>query len=160
MLLSLTVLVISCPCAVGLATPSAIMAGSGKGAENGILFKGAEAIETSSRLNAVVFDKTGTLTRGEPSVTDIISAGAVSQDNLLHLAAVAEKNSEHPLGEAIVKGAEARGLIVESATSFIAIPGHGIEAEFKEEELLLGNRRLMQQRNIDFACLCQTGRGP
>ncbi len=150
MLLSLTVLVISCPCAVGLATPSAIMAGSGKGAEHGILFKGAEAIETTSRLNAIVFDKTGTLTKGEPSVTDVVTSGSVPPDELLHLAAVAEKNSEHPLGEAIVSGAEDKGLDVGSANSFNAIPGHGIEADFAGKALLLGNRRLMQQRGIDF----------
>ncbi|MDA8228051.1 MAG: heavy metal translocating P-type ATPase [Desulfitobacterium hafniense] len=150
MILRLTVLVISCPCAVGLATPSAIMAGSGKGAENGILFKGAGAIETTSKLNAVMFDKTGTLTRGEPSVTDVISSGSISQGEILRLAAVAEKNSEHPLGEAIVKGAVEKGLVVGKADTFISIPGHGIEAKFERKSLLLGNRRLMQQRNIDF----------
>ena len=151
MLLSLTVLVISCPCAVGLATPSAIMAGSGKGAENGILFKGAEAIETTSRLDAILFDKTGTLTRGQPSVTDVIAIGSFSQDRILQLAAAAEKNSEHPLGEAIVKEAEDKGLIIGKATSFKAIPGHGLEAELEGSQVLLGNRRLMQQWKIDFS---------
>ncbi len=151
MLMSLTVLVISCPCAVGLATPSAIMAGSGKGAENGILFKGAEAIETTSKLNAIVFDKTGTLTRGEPSVTDVISTGNLPENEILRLAAVAEKNSEHPLGEAIVRGAEEKGLAVDMAASFNAIPGYGIEAAFEGKTVLLGNRRLMQQRNIDIS---------
>lgn len=151
MLMSLTVLVISCPCAVGLATPSAIMAGSGKGAELGILFKGAEAIENSSKLDAIVFDKTGTLTRGEPSVTDVISAGELPENEILRLAAVAEKNSEHPLGEAIVRGAEEKGLAIDTAGSFNAIPGHGIEAELEGKALLLGNRRLMKQRKIDFA---------
>lgn len=150
MLLSLTVLVISCPCAVGLATPSAIMAGSGKGAENGILFKGAEAIEATSKLNVILFDKTGTLTKGEPSVTDVISTGDIYEDEILRLAAVAEKNSEHPLGEAIVRGAEAKGVIVGKADSFIAIPGHGITAKFEGNTLLLGNRRLMQQSNINY----------
>ncbi|TLN17649.1 heavy metal translocating P-type ATPase, partial [bacterium] len=151
MLMSLTVLVISCPCAVGLATPSAIMAGSGKGAEHGILFKGAEAIEDSSRLDAIVFDKTGTLTEGRPSVTDVISTGDVSQDEILRLAAIAEKNSEHPLGEAIVRGAEEKGLALDATGSFNAIPGHGIEAELAGKTLLLGNRRLMKERNIKFA---------
>ncbi len=150
MLLSLTVLVISCPCAVGLAAPSAIMAGSGKGAENGILFKGVEAMEVTSRLKAVVFDKTGTLTRGEPSVTDVIPVGAVSGDDLLRFAAGAEKDSEHHLGEAIVKGAEQKGLAVGAADSFNAIPGHGIEAVFGGKKILLGNRRLMKQQNIVF----------
>lgn len=151
MLLSLTVLVISCPCALGLATPSAIMAGSGKGAENGILFKGAEAIETTAKLDTIIFDKTGTLTRGEPSVTDVIPAGAVDTTELLRLAAIAEKNSEHPLGEAIVKGARDKGMSVEDAKSFNAIPGHGIEAQTGSKALLLGNRRLMQSKNVDFA---------
>ena len=150
MLLSLTVLVISCPCALGLATPSAMMAGSGKGAENGILFKGAEAIETTAKLDTIIFDKTGTLTRGEPSVTDVSPAGEWNPDDLLHLAAVAEKNSEHPLGEAIVNGAREKGFEVEDADSFEAIPGHGIAAQVKGRQLLLGNRRLMQTRNIDF----------
>ena len=151
MLLSLTVLVISCPCALGLATPSAIMAGSGKGAEYGILFKGAEAIETTAKLTTVIFDKTGTLTKGEPSVTDIVPIGDISQDELLHLAAVAEKNSEHPLGEAIVKGAQSRGLTVQDADTFYAKPGHGIEAKFQGDTVLLGNRRLFQSNNIDVS---------
>jgi len=155
MLLSLTVLVISCPCAVGLATPSAIMAGSGKGAENGILFKGAEAIETTSKLNAIVFDKTGTLTKGEPSVTDVISTGIIPDNEVLRLAATAEKNSEHPLGEAIVRGAQEENLTLDSVGSFNAIPGHGIEAEIGGRNVLLGNRRLMQLRNIDFTSYTQ-----
>ena len=150
MLLSLTVLVISCPCALGLATPSAIMAGSGKGAENGILFKGAEAIETTAKLDTIIFDKTGTLTRGEPSVTDVIPTGAVVAAELLRLAAIAEKNSEHPLGEAIVNGAKEKGLSVEDAKSFNAIPGYGIEAQAEGKALLLGNRRLMESKNVDF----------
>ncbi|MDP2663422.1 MAG: heavy metal translocating P-type ATPase, partial [Dehalococcoidia bacterium] len=106
LLVSVTVLVISCPCAVGLATPSAIMAGSGKGAEYGILFKGADAIEATSKLQVVIFDKTGTLTRGEPSVTDVVAVDG-NQEEVLRLAAAAEKNSEHPLGEAIIRGARA-----------------------------------------------------
>lgn len=150
MLMSLTVLVISCPCALGLATPSAIMAGSGKGAENGILFKGAESIETGAKLNTILFDKTGTLTLGKPMVTDVISVGEMSADEVLRLSAVAEKNSEHPLGEAIVSGAEAKGLAVGTAGSFQAIPGHGIKAEFEEKTLLLGNRRLMDQEQIEY----------
>lgn len=149
MLLSLTVLVISCPCALGLATPSAIMAGSGKGAENGILFKGAEAIETTARLNAVLFDKTGTLTKGEPSVTDIIAIGFAEAD-ILKFAASAEKNSEHPLGESIVRGAQEQGLNIQEADFFNAIPGHGIEAKIEGRSVLLGNRRLMNEGNIDI----------
>ena len=148
LLTSVTVLIISCPCAVGLATPSAIMAGSGKGAEYGILFKGADAMEATARLNAVIFDKTGTLTRGEPSVTDIFSEGQLSRDEVLRLAAVAEKNSEHPLGEAIVRGARDKGLVVEDAESFNAIPGHGVEARLDSRTILLGNRKLMAERKV------------
>ncbi|MFA5881874.1 MAG: heavy metal translocating P-type ATPase [Eubacteriales bacterium] len=151
MLLSLTVLVISCPCALGLATPSAIMAGSGKGAENGILFKGAEAIETTAKLDTIIFDKTGTLTRGEPSVTDVVPSGNLNSDELLGLAAAAEKNSEHPLGEAIVKGALDKGLSVGDTDTFNAIPGHGIEAGIQGRTFLLGNRRLLQIKDIDFS---------
>jgi Cu+-exporting ATPase len=148
LLVSVTVLVISCPCALGLATPSAIMAGSGKGAEYGILFKGADAMEATARLNVVIFDKTGTLTRGEPSVTDVFSEGQLSRDEVLRLAAVAEKNSEHPLGEAIVRGARDRGLGVEDAESFNAIPGHGVEARLDGRAILLGNRKLMAERKV------------
>jgi len=148
LLTSVTVLIISCPCAVGLATPSAIMAGSGKGAEYGILFKGADAMEATARLKAVIFDKTGTLTKGEPSVTDVLTLEHLSQNHVLHLAAVAEKNSEHPLGEAIVRGARERGLEPEDAQSFNAIPGHGVEAQLDGRSILLGNRRLMAERQI------------
>ncbi|OGC77035.1 MAG: haloacid dehalogenase [candidate division Zixibacteria bacterium RBG_16_50_21] len=166
LLLSVTVLVISCPCAVGLATPSAMMAGAGKAAENGVLFKGAEAIEKASKLQTIVFDKTGTLTKGEPSVTDLITdseSGVWSSETslstpeaqllVLRLAAVAEKNSEHPLGEAIVNSAESRGLLVGAAESFNSIPGHGVEAQVEGRAVLLGNRRLMREREVDFAKL-------
>ena len=155
LLLSVTVLVISCPCAVGLATPSAMMAGTGKAAEFGVLFKGAEAIENASKLQTVVFDKTGTLTKGEPSVTDVISCNEqfVAENELLRLAAVAEKNSEHPLGEAIVRGAEARGLKVNEPDSFVSIPGHGVQAKHGKAEILLGNRKLMTERQVDFSQL-------
>jgi len=152
LLLSVTVLVISCPCAVGLATPSAMMAGTGKAAEYGVLFKGAEAIENASKLQTIVFDKTGTLTRGEPSVTDVISQDGLepSQSQILRLAAIAEKNSEHPLGEAIVHGAETRGLSLVDAESFNSIPGHGIEARVDGRAILLGNRKLMREHHVDF----------
>lgn len=154
LLLSITVLVISCPCAVGLATPSAMMAGTGKAAEHGILFKGADAIEAASKLTTIVFDKTGTLTRGEPSVTDVIAvAGLSSEDEVLRLAAIAEKNSEHPLGEAIVRGALERALKIENAESFNAIPGYGVEARYQKKEILLGNRKLMRERGVDIASL-------
>lgn len=152
-IISVTVLVISCPCAVGLATPSAIMAGSGKGAEYGILFKGADAMEATARLNAIIFDKTGTLTRGKPSVTDVLTLGKLSQNEVLELAAVVEKNSEHPLGEAIVSGARERGLEPEDAQSFNAIPGHGVEAQFNGCRILLGNRKLMMERKVTLDSL-------
>jgi len=148
LLTSVTVLVISCPCAVGLATPSAIMAGSGKGAEYGILFKGADAMESTARIDVVIFDKTGTLTRGQPSVTDVVVTGQMTQNEVLRWAAVAEKNSEHPLGEAIVRGARERGLEPEAATEFNAIPGHGVEAKLNTSSILLGNRKLMAERRI------------
>ncbi len=162
LLLSVTVLVISCPCAVGLATPSAMMAGTGKAAEHGVLFKNAEAIENVSKLRAIVFDKTGTLTKGEPSVTDVVTdfkfempEGQAAQNAVLRLAAIAEKNSEHPLGEAIVRGARERGLEIRDAESFNSIPGHGVEARSAGLEILLGNRKLMQSRAVDIAGLLQ-----
>ena len=150
LIISVTVLVISCPCAVGLATPSAIMAGSGKGAEYGILFKGADAIEAASKLQVVIFDKTGTLTKGEPSVTDVVVSEQMTQNEVLHLAAVAEKNSEHPLGEAIVRGARERGLDLEDADGFEAIPGQGVVARLNNRSILLGNRRLMAERRVSL----------
>ncbi|MEW5960907.1 MAG: copper-translocating P-type ATPase, partial [Chloroflexota bacterium] len=170
LLLSVTVLVISCPCAVGLATPSAMMAGTGKAAEHGVLFKGAEAIENASKLQMIIFDKTGTLTRGEPSVTDVVagykfakrvessaydqpSTFNIQPETLLRLAASAEKNSEHPLGEAIVQGAQGRGLPVVEPDAFNSIPGHGVEAMVAGRAVLLGNRKLMRERNVDFAPL-------
>jgi Cu+-exporting ATPase len=158
LLLSVTVLVISCPCAVGLATPSAMMAGTGKAAEYGVLFKGAEAIENASKLRVIVFDKTGTLTKGEPAVTDVLT-GESDASTVLRLAAAAEKNSEHPLGEAIVRGAEARGLTLTEADSFDSIPGHGVEAHIEGRAVLVGNRKLMRERGLDFgALLSQTER--
>jgi len=150
LLLSVTTLVISCPCALGLATPSAVMAGTGKGAEHGILFKGADSVESSSKLTAVVFDKTGTLTRGEPSVTDVYPAPGFEGNEVLRLAAMAEKPSEHPLGEAIIHGAEAQGLTIEDVKDFEAIPGHGVRSVYRDRTILLGNRRLMQQNNISI----------
>jgi Cu+-exporting ATPase len=131
-----------------------MMAGTGKAAEFGVLFKGAEPIENTSKLQTIVFDKTGTLTKGEPSVTDVV---AVNNDtaSLLQLAAIAEKNSEHPLGEAIVRGAQLRGLTVKDANAFNSFPGHGIEAHIDGTLVLLGNRKLMRERNVDFTPLMQ-----
>ncbi|HJW83111.1 MAG TPA: heavy metal translocating P-type ATPase [Anaerolineae bacterium] len=163
LLLSVTVLVISCPCAVGLATPSAMMAGTGKAAEHGVLFKGAEAIENTSKLRTIVFDKTGTLTKGEPSVTDTVIGEQstvsgtdhwlLTTDHLLRLAAIAEKNSEHPLGEAIVRGAVELGQALVEPDSFNSIPGHGVVARVEGRAVLLGNRKLMRERSVDFSAL-------
>ena len=155
LLLSITVLIISCPCAVGLATPSAMMAGTGKGAENGILFKGAEAIEKAQKLGTIVFDKTGTLTKGQPSVTDIAAINGLSREEVLRHSAIAEKNSEHPLGEAIVEGARAAGLELPDPDSFTSIPGRGVEAVLNGSKLLLGNRKLMNERGIDLTTLSE-----
>ncbi|MBC7339511.1 MAG: copper-translocating P-type ATPase [Firmicutes bacterium] len=155
LLLSITVLVISCPCAVGLATPSAMMAGTGKGAENGVLFKGADAVELTARVNCVVFDKTGTLTRGEPSVTDIVAASGWEENAVLELAATAERDSEHPLGEAVVRKARERGIEVPEAVAFRAIPGRGVEATCAGRSVLLGNRALMEERGVSVGALTE-----
>jgi Cu+-exporting ATPase len=171
----ISVLVIACPCALGLATPTAIMVGTGKGAENGILIKGGEALETTHKINTIVFDKTGTLTEGKPEVTDVIVIDGGSPpapgsgDTLLQITASAEKGSEHPLGQAIVRGARDKGLEIFNISSFKAITGRGIEVELdiagsnapasqgKPEtktglcRVLAGNRKLMEERNIPLA---------
>jgi Cu+-exporting ATPase len=148
----IAVLIIACPCAMGLATPTAIMVGTGKGAEQGILFKNAESLERAQKIDTIVLDKTGTLTRGEPKVTDIIPSG-MSEQELLFLAASAEKGSEHPLGEAIVRGAIDAGLSPEQADEFEALPGHGIGATIRGRAVVLGNEKLMSDRKIDFSSL-------
>jgi Cu+-exporting ATPase len=147
-LISISVLVISCPCAVGMATPSAMMAGTGKAAEHGVLFKGADAIESTTKLNAIIFDKTGTLTKGEPSVTDVMATGKLDEAEVLKLAAIAEKNSEHPLGEAIIRGARQRGVDIPDAERFQSIPGHGVDAVWQGKKILLGNRKLMKEQGV------------
>jgi P-type Cu+ transporter len=152
----ISVLVIACPCALGLATPTAIMVGTGKGAEHGVLIKSGVALETAHKVKTVVFDKTGTITEGKPKVTDVITVNGLSEEYLLQLAASAEKGSEHPLGEAIVKGAEDKGLIFKKLDYFKAIPGHGIEVKIDELNLLLGNRKLMVERNISLGDLEET----
>lgn len=152
LLISITVLIISCPCAVGLATPTAIMVGTGKGAENGILIKGGEALERAQKLDTIVFDKTGTLTKGEPSLTDVIAIKGTEAE-ILKLAAIAEKGSEHPLGEAILKGAKERGIEIPDAESFKAIPGRGIEVKSGGKRVLVGTRKLMTENNMDIAPL-------
>ncbi len=146
----MAVLLIACPCAIGLAAPTAVMVGIGKGAEHGILFRGAEALEVASKLTTVVLDKTGTLTKGEPSVTDVVTARDFHQRDILRYAASAEKGSEHPLGEAIVKRANEEGIEIEAADFFNAIPGHGIEAKIAGKDLLLGNLKWMRDRRISL----------
>ena len=168
----IAVLVIACPCALGLATPTAIMVGTGKGAENGVLIKGGEALETAHLIDTIVFDKTGTITEGKPVVTDII-CNKISEEELLIIAASAEKGSEHPLGEAIVKYAEEKGLDLKKIDKFKAVPGHGIEVTIDNKEVLLGNRKLINDKingtNIDQEtlelfkkgeCLSEEGRTP
>ncbi len=145
----IAVLVIACPCALGLATPTAIMVGTGKGAENGVLIKSGTALETAHQVGTIVFDKTGTITEGKPKVTDIITIG-ISEDELLNLTASAEKGSEHPLGEAIVRKAEEKGLEFKKNDKFKAIPGHGIEVDIEGKTILAGNIKLMEDRNISL----------
>lgn len=144
----ISVLVIACPCALGLATPTAIMVGTGKGAEYGVLIKGGEALETAHQIKTVVFDKTGTITEGKPQVTDIIVKSGITEEELLTLAASAEKASEHPLGEAIVRAHEGRQLPLKKVDQFISIPGRGIEVEIEGHRLILGNRKLMDEKGI------------
>lgn len=147
------VLIIACPCALGLATPTSIMVGTGKGAENGILIRGGEALETAHKLNAIVLDKTGTLTKGEPEVTDIVVSGqwlvVRNKEELLFYAASAEKGSEHPLGEAIVKMAKEKGIELKDPENFGAIPGHGIECKIDGKQVIMGNIKLMNDKGID-----------
>jgi len=144
------VLIIACPCALGLATPTAIMVGTGKGAEYGILIRSAEALERSNRISAVLLDKTGTLTQGEPTVTDVIAVPAFTQDEVLRLAASAEYGSEHPLAEAIVEASQQKKLELAPASDFSAIPGHGVEASVARKKLVLGNLRLMKERGLSL----------
>ncbi|MGH9916244.1 MAG: heavy metal translocating P-type ATPase, partial [Pyrinomonadaceae bacterium] len=142
------VLIIACPCALGLATPTAIMVGTGKGAENGVLIKGGESLETAHKLQTLVLDKTGTITKGEPALTDVIVVNGITEEELVRLAASAERGSEHPLGEAIVHGAEERNVKLADVSNFNALAGHGIEADVDGHHLLLGNLKLMRDRNI------------
>lgn len=145
----IAVLVIACPCALGLATPTAIMVGTGKGAENGILIKSGVALEGAHKINTVVFDKTGTITEGKPKVTDIVTKG-LSEDELLRYASSAEKGSEHPLGEAIVVAGVERGLELFDIASFKSVPGEGIVTLINDKNILIGNNKLMKNNNIDI----------
>jgi Cu+-exporting ATPase len=142
------VLIIACPCAMGLATPTSIMVGTGIGAERGILVKGGEALETAHKLTTVVLDKTGTLTRGEPELTEVLAANGLPENELLRLAASAEKASEHPLGEAIVRGARERGLKLAEPEDFDAPTGRGVRAGVEGRSVLVGSRRFMEESGV------------
>ena len=157
---SVTVLIIACPCALGLATPMSLMVGIGKGAENGILIRSGEALQTARALNTVVLDKTGTITKGKPELTDVVLADSarVSQDVLLTLAASVEKVSEHPLAQAIVEGAQSRSLRLADVTNFEAIPGHGVSATVQGRSILIGNLKLMNREKIVLGSLEETSK--
>ena len=146
----ISVLVIACPCALGLATPTAIMVGTGKGAEHGVLIKSGEALETAHKIDTIVFDKTGTITEGSPVVTDILTSDGITEEELLRISASAERGSEHPLGEAIIKYAEEKAIKLVETSGFSAIPGHGIKVTVDKMEVLLGNLKLMKERGVSL----------
>ncbi|MBR9678487.1 MAG: copper-translocating P-type ATPase [Nanoarchaeota archaeon] len=148
---SVAVLVIACPCALGLATPTAIMVGTGKGARSGILIKGGEALETAHKLEHVIFDKTGTITKGEPEVTNTHSFNSFTNKQVLTIAASIEKNSEHPLAEAIVKKAEKKGLWLKKVEGFKAVPGYGVKAKIGTKTYYLGNKKLMTDNRVNIS---------
>ncbi|HEX7142230.1 MAG TPA: heavy metal translocating P-type ATPase [Nitrososphaeraceae archaeon] len=143
-----SVMIIACPCALGLATPAALMMGAGKGAENGILYKGGEHIEIASKVNTIVFDKTGTLTLGKPSVTDIVSLTDIGEQELLRLAAIAESGSEHPLAQAVIRKAKENGTPIANPDSFEAVSGHGLKATYSNHTIMIGNRKMMEDSQI------------
>ncbi len=146
---AVAVLIIACPCALGLATPLSIMVGTGKGAESGVLIRSAEALEAAHRLDAIVLDKTGTITRGEPALTDVVALGGLGEEELLRLASAAERSSEHPLARAILAGAEERGLAVPEASEFESVTGQGLRASVEGHALLAGTRHLLGEAGID-----------
>ena len=163
----ISVLVIACPCALGLATPTSIMVGTGKGAENGILIKSGEALETAHKIKTVVLDKTGTITKGKPVLTDLKVYNNFDENEILQLAASAENNSEHPLAEAIVNGAKEKNVEFKQYDKFRAMPGYGIRAVIDEKEIQIGNRKLMASRKIsteaaekDYEILSNEGKTP
>lgn len=149
--IGIAVLVISCPCALGLATPTAIMVGTGKGAENGILIKSAESLETAHTIDTVIMDKTGTITEGKPRVTDILTNGKIDKERLLQLSASVEKNSEHPLADAIVKEAENKGIKLLNISDFEAIHGMGLQAKVEDMLIYMGNKKLLDSKNISLS---------
>ncbi len=147
---AVAVLVIACPCALGLATPTAIMVATGKGAENGILIKSGEYLERAHEIDTIIFDKTGTITKGEPELTDIITYGGYSENEILKIAASVERFSEHPLGESIVKEARLRSIDLLEAEDFTALSGRGLTSKLEDKTILIGNRRLMKEENIEI----------
>ena len=154
-----SVIIIACPCALGIATPAALMMGSGKGAENGILFKGGEYLEIARKVKTIVFDKTGTLTKGKPSVTDIVDLtnSALGEAELLRLAAIAESGSEHPLSQAVIIKAKEKGLaILSNPDSFEAVSGHGLRARYADHTILIGNRKLMEDNKLSITSAIET----
>jgi Cu+-exporting ATPase len=162
-----SVLIIACPCALGLATPTAIMVGTGRGAEQGILIKGPESLESAHRLTAIVLDKTGTVTEGRPELTDVVPPAGMAEAEFLTLVAAVERRSEHPLGAAIVRGAEARGLALPEPDDFKSLTGRGLEARVQGRAVLIGNRRLFAERGLatdaleaDLDRLADLGRTP
>jgi Cu+-exporting ATPase len=150
---AVSVLIIACPCALGLATPLSIMVGTGKGAENGVLIRSAEALETAHKLNAIVLDKTGTITKGMPALTDIVATDGFGEDSLLRLVASAERSSEHPLASAIVAGAEARGIGLADPTAFDSVTGKGVRATVDSHEVLVGRKGLLADAGADPSVL-------
>ncbi len=153
MLSFVSVLIIACPCALGLATPTSIMVGTGKGAENGILIRGGEALETAHKLTTIVFDKTGTLTEGKPSVTDVVPAEGIDEAELLRLAAAVERFSEHPIAKAVLQEVEERGITLPEATGFVALPGKGGKVTLDHREVIVGGIRLVEEMKIDISHL-------
>jgi Cu+-exporting ATPase len=151
-----TTLIIACPCALGLATPTSLTVGIGKGAENGILIRSGDALQSAQKLDAIILDKTGTITRGEPALTDVVVVAGHAEQEVLRLAASLERGSEHPLGEAIVKGAESRGTGLAETKDFAAIPGHGVSGRIDGHDVLLGNAKLMRDRAIAIGSLDQS----
>jgi len=150
---AVSVLIIACPCALGLATPLSIMVGTGKGAQHGVLIRSAEALETAHRVQTVVLDKTGTVTRGQPALTDVVGVGDLSEGEVLRLVASAERVSEHPLGAAVVRGAQERGVVVEEAKEFDSVTGRGVRATVGGRAVLVGSRRLLEEAGVHIAPL-------
>jgi len=149
----IAVLIIACPCALGLATPTAIMVGTGKGAEKGILIRDAEALELAHKIQAIVLDKTGTITKGEPEVVDIIPFDGFAIDEVLRYAASTEKLSEHPLGQAIVRKAEEKGIVLSEPKEFVAIPGGGVRAVLNGDSIIVGTLSLLEKEGVDISSM-------